>query len=122
MSVRGIRGATTVELNEKEEILNGTQDLLGQLLKKNQIKSEDIVSIFFSLTQDLNAEFPAIAARNLGLTDTPLLCLNEIAVPGSLAKCIRILIHVNSEKPQTEMTHLYLRRAEVLRPEFASNS
>ena len=120
MSVRGIRGAITVNDNTKEDILQETQHLLSELLSKNNVIQEDIVSIFFSLTQDLNAEFPAIAARRLGFTDTPLLCLNEIAVPGGLAKCVRILIHINSDKKQSEITHLYLKGAETLRPEFAS--
>lgn len=119
MPVRGIRGAITVDDNTKENILQETRTLLSELLVKNNLKQEDIVSIFFSLTHDLDAEFPAIAARQLGLTDTPLLCLNEIDVPGGLAQCVRILIHLNSDKPQSEMVHLYLKGAEVLRPEFS---
>jgi chorismate mutase len=122
MSVRGIRGAITVDNNSKKEILTDTEHLLKQLLTQNAIESDDVVSIFFSLTQDLDAEFPAIAARNLGLVDSPLLCLNEISVPGGLEKCVRILIHVNSPKTQKEMVHLYLKNAKILRPEFASNS
>ena len=121
MSIRGIRGAITAETNTKESIVSNTELLLSELLKLNTLNPDDIASIFFSVTTDLNAEFPAIAARKLGLKDTPLLCLTEIPVPESLGKCIRILIQVNSNKPQSEMKHLYLKDAVALRPEFASN-
>jgi len=121
MSIRGIRGAITAETNTKESILSNTEELLSDLLKLNDVNTDDIASIFFSVTTDLTAEFPAIAARKLGLKDTPLLCLTEIPVPGSLSRCIRILIQVNSEKPQAEMKHLYLKEAVSLRPEFAAN-
>ncbi len=122
MSIRGIRGAITVENNCKEEILSHTEELLSELLKANAIHNEDMASIFFSVTTDLDAEFPALAARKLGLNDTPLLCLTEIPVPGSLKKCIRILIHLNSTKPQSEMIHVYLKGAIALRPEFSKNA
>lgn len=122
MSIRGIRGAITVEENSKEAILSHTEELLSEILHSNHILSDDIASIFFSVTTDLNAEFPALAARKLGLKDTPLLCLTEIPVPGSLSKCIRILIHLNTSKRQSEMIHVYLKGAVALRPEFAQNS
>lgn len=122
MSIRGIRGAITVENNCKEEILSHTEELLSALLQANAIQHEDMASIFFSVTTDLDAEFPALAARKLGLNDTPLLCLTEIPVPGSLKKCIRILIHLNSSKPQSEMIHIYLKGAMALRPEFSKKS
>ncbi len=121
MSIRGIRGAITAEANTKDSILTNTEVLLSELLKLNTINTDEIASIFFSVTTDLTAEFPAIAARRLGLKDTPLLCLTEIPVPKSLEKCIRILIQVNSDKPQSEMKHLYLKDAVFLRPEFAAN-
>ena len=120
MSVRGIRGAITARENTKDEIVANTEDLLSQLLSSNSVLPDDIVSIFFSTTTDLNAEFPALAARKLGLTDTPLLCLNEISVPGSLQKCIRILMHVNSSKKPADIKHLYLKGALALRPDKAN--
>jgi len=115
MSLRGIRGATTVENNTKEEIIETTKELLTEMLSANRIKIEDIASIIFSVTKDLNAEFPAVAARELGWNDTALLCTYEIDVSGSLPKCIRALMHVNSEKKQNEMKHVYLRGAQSLR-------
>lgn len=115
MSIRGIRGATTTKNNSKEEILDATKELLQEILKKNQLKIEDIASIIFTTTKDLNAEFPAVAARELGWNDTPLLCTREIDVPKSLAKCIRILLLVNSNKEQKEIQHVYLREAVNLR-------
>eukprot|EP01047_Picozoa_sp_COSAG01_P047228 COSAG01_NODE_4493_length_4977_cov_332.394208_9_plen_123_part_00 len=118
LACRGIRGAITVTDNDKVQILEASERLLKDMLAKNKLDVADIVSIFFSVTRDLNKAFPAAAARDLGLTETPLLCLNEIEVDGSLAKCIRILLHVNSPKAQTEMRHSYLEGAKVLRPDL----
>lgn len=115
MPVRGIRGAITVSNNTKEEIIAATKELLLEIAKKNQLKVEEVVSIIFSATKDLDAEFPAAAARDLGWNETPLLCSSEIDVPGSLPKCIRVLLHVNSEKKQKEMRHIYLKEAVKLR-------
>ena len=84
---------------------------------RSYIKIEDIASIFFSVTKDLDAEFPAVAARQLGLSHTPLLCLNEIDVPASLQKCVRILCHVNTPTPQSDIRHIYLKEAKSLRPD-----
>ncbi len=117
MFLRGIRGATVSEENTKESILLETQILLEELIKTNAILPEDIATIFFSTTRDLNAEFPAVAARQMGLTSTPLLCLNEMNVPKSLKKCIRILLLVNTSKSQTKMKHVYLKEAVALRPD-----
>jgi len=122
MSIRGIRGATTAESNSKDAILEATRELLEALLKNNDIQQEDIASGFFSMTHDLDAEFPAIAARQIGLTQAPLLCLNEIDVPGSLERCVRILLHVNTSKPQSDIVHSYLKGAVVLRPDFAGKA
>jgi len=115
MSLRGIRGATTVKQNTKAEILSATKELLEQLIAANGIRPEDIASALFSLSGELDAEFPAVAARGLGWTETPLLCMREIPVPGSLKNCIRVLIHLNTVKSQTEMKHVYLRDAVQLR-------
>ena len=115
MALRGIRGAITVANNAKEEIVAATKELLQKLQAANELEINEIASIIFSATGDLNAEFPAVAARELGWNDTPLLCARELEVPGSLAKCVRVLILVNTEQEQTEIHHIYLRDAVNLR-------
>ncbi|MFH1683678.1 MAG: chorismate mutase [Candidatus Margulisiibacteriota bacterium] len=115
MTIRGIRGATTVANNKRDEILAATKELLSEILNTNQLKVPDIASIIFTVTKDLNAEFPAVAARELGWNETPLLCNYEIDVPKSLAKCIRVLLLVNSDKTQKEIKHIYLKEAVNLR-------
>lgn len=118
MLVRGIRGAITVDSNTKKEIIEKTKKLLISLKRENNFIIEDIVSIFFSVTPDLNAAFPAQAARELGWDRVPLFDMQEINVPGSLPKCIRILIQINCQKSQTEIKHCYLRGAEILRKDL----
>ncbi len=118
MYCRGIRGATTVERNEREEMLAATIELLRAIMQRNELQAEDIASAFFTVTDDLDAAFPALAARELGWTEVALMCAREIPVPGSLEKCIRVLLHVNTERGAAEMQHVYLRRAVSLRPEF----
>lgn len=121
MAVRGIRGATTVEENTREEIISKTVELLEKLVERNSVPVEEIASVIFSVTDDLDAEFPAAAAHHLGWARTPLFCTREIPVRGSLEKCIRVLMHVNSEKKQKEMVHLYLYKAKKLRPDLSGN-
>lgn len=116
--VRGIRGATTVENNDAVEMLRETEKLLVEIIEKNRLKEDDIISIIFTVTNDLNAAFPAVAARNLGWTSVALMCTNEINVPGSLEKCIRVLLHVNTDKRNSEIKHVYLNNATVLRPDL----
>ena len=118
MLVRGIRGAITVDSNSKEEIIEKTKQLLTTLKKENNFKIEDIVSIFFSVTPDLNTAFPAQAARELNWNKVPLFDMQEIDVPGSLSRCIRILIQINCQKTQTEIKHCYLRGAKILRKDL----
>ncbi len=118
MAVRGVRGATTVDSNTKEEIISKTEELLQGLIEVNGINLEDITSVIFSATDDIDAEFPAVAARNLGWIYTPLFCTREIPVQGSMTGCIRVLMHVNSEKRQDEMVQLYLHEAAKLRPDL----
>ncbi len=122
MAVRGIRGATTVESNNREEIINRTMELLDLLLRKNTFEVEDIASAVFSVTEDLDAEFPAVAARKLGWIYTPLFCTREIPVKGALQNCIRVLLHVNSDRRQEEMVHLYLYEAKKLRPDLEDSA
>lgn len=118
MYCRGIRGATTVERNDREEILKGTEELLQLLMSKNNLHTEDIASVIFTVTADLDAEFPALAARTLGWTGLALMCAREIPVPNSLPRCIRVLLHVNTTRSAAEMQHVYIRGAAILRPEF----
>jgi chorismate mutase len=115
----GIRGATTVAENTREAILEATRELLQLIVARNEIVVEDVSSAFFTVTEDLDAEHPALAARQIGWEQVALLCAREIPVPGSLGLCIRVLVHVNTEKPQAEMRHVYLRDAVRLRPIFA---
>lgn len=119
MQVRGIRGATTVERNTREAILDATTELLNEMVKANNIHPDDVASAFFTTTPDLNAEFPAVAARNNGWTHVALMCGHEMAVPGSLPMCLRILLHVNTDRSAQEIVHVYLRGAKVLRPDIA---
>jgi len=118
MLVRGVRGATTVEANSVEAILEATRELLEAMLKANEIDVEYVASAFFTTTPDLNAEFPALAARRLGWTNVALMCGHEMNVPGSLPMCLRILLHVNTEQPAHGLKHVYLRGARVLRPDI----
>jgi chorismate mutase len=121
MAVRGLRGATTVEQNEAAGILQATRELLQELLTANGITSyEEIVSAIFTTTADVNAVFPAEAARAIGMSQVPLLCASEIAVQGAMPRCIRILLHVNTDLPQSAMKHVYLREAKRLRPDMVS--
>ena len=121
MYCRGIRGATTVERNDREEILAATTELLELLIAHNDLHAEDVASAIFTVTADLDAEFPALAARSLGWTEVALLCTREIPVPNSLEKCIRALLHVNTTRSAAEIQHVYLRKAVNLRPTFGYN-
>ncbi len=116
---RGIRGAITATENSREAILEATCALLLQIVEANGLQPDEIASAIFTATPDLTAEFPAVAARNLGWLDTPLLCAHEMSVPHSLPRCIRVLIHWNTTRRASEVVHVYLRDARVLRPEYA---
>jgi len=115
MKCRGIRGATTVDANTKEDILAATRELLQEMISANEVEAEDVACIFFTTTPDLNAEFPAAAARELGFSQIPLLCGHEMNVPGSLPMCVRILILFNTEKGVDEIAHVYIKGARGLR-------
>lgn len=120
MMCRGIRGATTVEENSKQAIIGATKELLQKMIEANDVKAEDVAFAMFTTTPDLNAEFPAVAARQLGWEDSALLCGHEMNVPGALARCIRILVMVNTEKAVDEIVHVYIRGAVNLRPHFGA--
>ena len=119
MYCRGVRGAITVEENTRESILQRTRQLLALMIRRNGIAADDVASAIFSMTPDLTAEFPALAARQLGWFDVPLLCTNEIAVPDSLPRFVRILVNWNTQRPQKEIVHIYLREAVSLRPDLS---
>lgn len=116
---RGVRGATTVPENTREAILEETRRLLALMIRLNGIEAEDVASAIFTTTPDLNAEFPALAARQLGWWDVPLLCGHEMNVPGQLPRVVRILVHWNTTKRQDEIVHVYLGDAAQLRPDKA---
>jgi chorismate mutase len=115
---RGVRGATTVATNTRDEILSATRQLVALMIRRNEIDRSDVASAIFTTTSDLDAEFPALAARQLGWLDVPLLCGHEMSIPGSLPRCIRVLVHWNTDKLQTEIQHIYIRDAERLRPDL----
>ena len=117
---RGVRGATTAPANQREDILSAARELLEQIVEANDMEPADIASIFFTMTPDLDAEYPALAARQMGWAHVPLLCAQEIARPDGLSQAIRVLIHWNTTLSQTEIHHVYINGAEVLRPDFAS--
>lgn len=117
---RGVRGATTCEENSREAILVATREMLQLLIEANDLQPDDIASAIFSTTPDLTAEFPAVAARELGWLNTALLCGHEMAVPGSLPRCIRVLVHWNTTRSAAEVVHVYIQGATNLRPERAA--
>lgn len=118
MYCRGVRGATTVESDSRDEILASTRQLLALMIRLNGIEPQDVGSAIFTTTEDITAEFPALAARQLGWLEVPLLCTHELNVPGSLPKCIRILLNWNTPKTQHEITHVYIKDAVKLRPDL----
>ena len=116
---RGVRGATTVQADDAEQILIATRQLLALIIRQNEIDSTDVASALFTVTKDLTAEFPAVAARQLGWLEVPLLCGYEISVDRSLPLCIRVLLHWNTAKDQSEIHHVYLNDAVKLRPDLS---
>jgi chorismate mutase len=119
VKVRAIRGATTVEANSADEIVAATRELLAEILIRNSVEVDDVISVVFTSTTDLDAEFPAAAARALDLDHVPLLCATEIAVPGSLARCVRVLMHLYTERDYASVRHVYLNGATALRSDRA---
>jgi chorismate mutase len=117
MPCRGVRGATTANDSSSEEILKATRELLALMIRRNGIEPDDVCSAIFSTTVDLEGEFPALAARQLGWFDVALMCVHELDVPGSLRRCIRILLHWNTDKLPGEIVHVYIKEAANLRPD-----
>lgn len=118
MPVRAIRGAIQVDADDRELILSATTELLQGVLDKNQLVPDDLISVIFTATPDLCAEFPAYAARQMGITDVPLLCAGEINVPGAMPRVLRLLAHVNTDRPRDQVRHVYLRGAAGLRTDL----
>ncbi len=119
MTLRGLRGATTIEMDQPEQIISGTQELLGAILCSNpDLCLDDIASAIFTTTDDLNSVHPALAARQMGWDLVPMMCTREMPVPGSLQRCIRVLIHWNTEREQRNVQHVYLHDAIKLRPDL----
>jgi chorismate mutase len=118
MAVRALRGATQVEVDDREAIIDATAELVGAVLERNGLRAEDLISIIFTTTPDLVAEFPAYAARVTGITDVPFLCASEIAVPGAMPRVVRLMAHVEAPFSRTEARHVYLRGAAALRTDL----
>src|SRR5512143_3686268 len=119
--LRGVRGATTAEANTREAVLAATRELLGLMIEANAIQPEDVASAIFTTTIDLNADYPALAARALGWHDVALMCMHEMNVPHGLKQCIRILLHWNTAVAAPEVKHVYLKGAVNLRPDRSYN-
>jgi len=116
--VRAIRGATQVDTDERAAIIDATAELVRAVLDRNEVEPEQLISIVFTATPDLTAEFPAYAARAMGITDVPLLCASEIAVAGAMPRVIRLLAHVESDRARAEFRHVYLHGAAALRTDL----
>ncbi|OPG11509.1 chorismate mutase [Microbispora sp. GKU 823] len=117
--VRAIRGAVQVDGNDRDAILAGTTELVTEVMGRNNLTTDDVISVIFTCTPDLTAEFPALAARKLGFHDVPLLCATEIDVPGALPRVVRLMAHVQTDRPRQEIQHVYLRGAAALRVDIA---
>lgn len=117
--VRAIRGAIQVEANDRDAIIGGTTELVAEVMERNNLTTDDVISVLFTATPDLTAEFPALAARKLGFHEVPLICCTEIDVPGALPRVVRLMAHIESDLPRTEINHVYLRGAVALRQDIA---
>ena len=120
MSIRAVRGAIQVDEDEREQVLDATTELIRAVLERNGLTQEDLVSIVFTATPDLTSEFPAYAARQLGFVDVPLMCATEIAVAGAMPRVVRLLAHVETDRPRADVHHVYLRGAAALRRDLPS--
>lgn len=116
--VRAVRGATTVEVDERDHLLERTRELIDEVMRRNDLTGADLISIFFTMTPDLHAAFPAEAARLGGITDVPLMCAQELAVEPSVPRCIRLMAHIHTAKSPTELRHVYLYDARQLRTDL----
>ena len=118
MAVRAVRGATQVDADERDQVLDATSELLTEVLARNGLANDDLISVLFTATPDLRSEFPAYAARQMGITDVPLMCACEIDVPGAMPRVLRLLAHVETDRPRADIRHVYLRGAAALRTDL----
>jgi chorismate mutase len=118
MAVRAVRGATQIQQDDRQELLDATTELLVAVLERNELVPDDLISVVFTATPDLRSEFPAYAARQMGITDVPLLCASEIDVPGAMPRVLRLLAHVETDRPRSDVRHVYLRGAAALRTDL----
>ena len=119
MRLRAIRGAITVDRDEPELVYAATRELLSEIIARNSVDPDHIISVIFTVTPDLTSAFPAMAARSMGWLDVPLLCTMEIPVPGAMGRCIRVLVHVESDRKRSAIQHVYLGEAQSLRPDIS---
>jgi chorismate mutase len=118
VSVRALRGAIQVSTDTRDDVLQATTELLAAVLERNALVADDLISVIFTATPDLRSEFPAYAARQMGITDVPLLCAGEIDVPGAMPRVLRLLAHVETDKPRADLRHVYLKGAAQLRTDL----
>jgi chorismate mutase len=118
VSVRAVRGATQVDRDDRDELLEATAELVRAVLDRNDLTPGDLISVIFTATPDLTADFPAYAARAMGITDVPFLCATEIAVPGAMPRVVRLLAHVDIDRGREDIRHVYLRGAAALRTDL----
>ena len=119
MTVRAIRGAVQVEADEREAILEATAELVSEVVSRNDLTADDVISVLFTVTPDLTAEFPALAARKIGFHAVPLMCATEIPVHGAMPRVVRLMAHVETDRPRSQIQHVYLRGAAALRLDIA---
>jgi chorismate mutase len=119
VAVRAVRGATQVDADDRELILEATTELVTEVMTRNELTTDDVISVLFTATPDLSSEFPALAARKLGFHEVPLLCASEINVPHALPRVIRLMAHIETDRPRSAMQHVYLRGAIALRLDIA---
>ncbi|SES76422.1 chorismate mutase [Nonomuraea wenchangensis] len=117
--VRAVRGAIQVDADDRDSIIEGTTELVSTLMERNRLTTDDVISVLFTATPDLTAEFPALAARKLGFHEVPLICCTEIGVPGALPRIVRLMAHIETDRPRSEIHHVYLRGAVALRQDIA---
>ena len=119
MAIRAIRGATQLDVDDRDHLLASVEELIREILEQNDIDTDKLVSMILTATPDLHSEFPALAARQLGIGDVPLLCAQEIDVDGAMPRVIRVMVHIESDLPRGEIRHVYLRGAAALRRDLA---
>ena len=119
VAVRAIRGAVQVDADERDQVLEATAELVAEVMRRNELTTDDVISVLFTATPDINSEFPALAARRVGFSDVPLMCATELDVPHALPRVVRLMAHVETERPRSEVQHVYLRGAQALRLDIA---